>query len=44
MWTRGRLHKFYEVAVPIVLLLQLGATIVYHSLVGPRIAGVLICG
>jgi uncharacterized membrane protein len=42
LWTRGRLHKVYEIAVPIILLLQLATTIIYHSAKWPPIASVLI--
>jgi uncharacterized membrane protein len=30
-WTRGRLHRVYEIVVPAILLSQLTATLIYHS-------------
>jgi hypothetical protein len=43
-WTRGRLHRVYEIAVPIILLLQLATTIIYHSASWPPIASLLVGG
>ena len=31
LWTRGRLHKVYEIAVPLILLGEIATTIIYHS-------------
>ncbi len=30
-WTRGRLHRVYEIAVPAILLGQIAATLIYHT-------------
>ena len=30
-WTRGRLHRVYEIAVPAILLGQVATTLIYHS-------------
>ena len=30
-YTRGRIHRVYEIAVPIILVLQIATTIIYHS-------------
>src|SRR5947209_7473832 len=30
-WSRGRLHRVYEIVVPAILLSQITATLVYHS-------------
>jgi hypothetical protein len=30
-WTRGRLHRVYEVAVPAILAGQIATTLIYHS-------------
>jgi len=43
-WTRGRLHKVYEIAVPIILLLQVATTIIYHSAKWLPIASFLVGG
>ena len=29
--TRGRIHKVYEIAVPLILLVEIATTIIYHS-------------
>lgn len=31
LWTRGRLHRVYELAVPAILLGQLATSFIYHS-------------
>lgn len=31
LWTRGRLHKVYEIGVPLILLGEIATTIIYHS-------------
>jgi hypothetical protein len=31
LWTRGRLHKVYEIAVPLILVGEIATTIIYHS-------------
>jgi uncharacterized membrane protein len=30
-WTRGRLHRVYEIAVPAILAGQIATTVIYHS-------------
>jgi uncharacterized membrane protein len=31
LWSRGRLHKVYEIGVPLILLGEIATTIIYHS-------------
>src|SRR3954468_9508851 len=31
LWSRGRLHKIYEIGVPLILLGEIATTIIYHS-------------
>jgi uncharacterized membrane protein len=31
LWTRGRVHRVYEIAVPAILLLEIATTFIYHS-------------
>jgi hypothetical protein len=42
LWTRGRVHKVYEIAVPLILLLEIATTFVYHSTAWLPIAGFLV--
>jgi uncharacterized membrane protein len=42
LWTRGRLHRVYEVVVPAILLSQITATLVYHSPGWPAVASMFI--
>jgi uncharacterized membrane protein YozB (DUF420 family) len=41
-FTRGRVHKVYEIAVPLILLLQVATTIIYHSAMWLPIASFLV--
>jgi len=43
-FTRGRLHKVYEIAVPIILVLQVVTTIIYHSAKWLPVASYLVGG
>jgi hypothetical protein len=40
--TRGRLHRVYEVAVPLILLAEMGSSFIYYSPRWPPIAAVLV--
>lgn len=31
LWTRGRLHKVYEIVVPLILVGEIATTLIYHS-------------
>src|SRR5438309_240203 len=42
LWTRGRLHRVYEVGVPAILLSQIAATLIYHSAAWPPLASLVI--
>lgn len=41
-WTRGRLHRVYEIVVPAILLSQITATLIYHSPAWPPVASHII--
>jgi len=43
-WTRGRLHPAYEIAVPAILLEQIGTSFIYHSPHWIPIASYLVSG
>jgi hypothetical protein len=42
LWTRGRVHKVYEIAVPLILLLEIATTFIYHSTAWLPIASFLV--
>ena len=42
LWTRGRLHKVYETAVPAIFLTEIASTLIYHSPHWPPVAAFLV--
>ena len=42
LWTRGRLHRVYQIVVPAVLVAEIGTTLIYHSPAWPPLAALLV--